>query len=391
MRQGTQHVLGTRQRADDQGARVNQAGDTDSPECLAGTRAAVQRAQQQRCKNEQQHPQDHGDVAGDDAFQEPDCHTQHDDAETLFDLLHPGADPGQQRPGGCADDKQRHAEAQPHGEQRRTAQQRITGLADIQQRPGQGRGDTGADDDCGHRAHERAGIQAAAVPGLRQGRQPGLHGGRHAQFIKAEHGQGQEDEHQAERADHPYVLGGGLQVYLEGAGQHAQQGVGQRHGEHVGQGQQEPAPGGHGSGLADDDAGQDGDHREHARGQREQRAEGEERQHVQDETALFQARSDPVLDRKPALADGLQGSGNSLPKTYFDLLLLRRIAHRSFLASLVSHLEQGFGDARPGTQQRCFDRDESGVHFHLAEGFILLDLAARHLHGRAVDSYAVRQ
>ena len=65
----------------------------------------------------------------------------------------------------------------------------------------------------------------------------------------------------------------------------------ERHGQDIGQGQQKPAPGGHGPGLADDDAGQDGDHREHARGQREQRAEGEERQHVQDETALFQGAS----------------------------------------------------------------------------------------------------
>ena len=182
-----------------------------------------------------------------------------------------------------------------------------------------------------------------------------------------------------------------MQVKLKRTGQHAQQGVGQRHGQHVGQRQRQPAPGADSPGPPDDNAGQDGNHREHARGQRQQHAEGEKCQHVEDETALLQAGGDAVLYGEPPRADGLQSGARDTFQGYTELLQLRRVAHRLVLATLVADLQQGGGDAGAGVAQRHIHRDLSGMYFHPAEGFILFDGAARHAHSRALHAHAVRQ
>jgi hypothetical protein len=47
------------------------------------------------------------------------------------------------------------AHAEPHGEQRRAAEDGVAGLTDVEQGAGQRRGDAGADDDRRERAHRR--------------------------------------------------------------------------------------------------------------------------------------------------------------------------------------------------------------------------------------------
>ena len=103
-----------------------------------------------------------------------------------------------------------------------------------------------------------------------------LQEGRQLQFIEAEHRERQHDEDQCKTTQHPGVLQRGREQGAGHAGGDAGGGVGERHAEHVGQREQE------GAGVrglvprADDDAGEDGDHREDAGCQREQQAEAEE-------------------------------------------------------------------------------------------------------------------
>ena len=60
---------------------------------------------------------------------------------------------GQQAAGRDANGEQRYAHAQAHREQRRAAEYRIAGLADVEQGSGERRGDTRSDDDRRQCAH----------------------------------------------------------------------------------------------------------------------------------------------------------------------------------------------------------------------------------------------
>jgi hypothetical protein len=83
---------------------------------------------------------------GDDRRNQPDGGGQQQHAEGLLDASIHAPGLGQQRAAGEADDDQRHAHAERHDEQRRAAEHGIAGLADVEQRAGQRRGDAGADD-----------------------------------------------------------------------------------------------------------------------------------------------------------------------------------------------------------------------------------------------------
>ena len=60
-------------------------------------------------------------------FQQPDGDRQQADAEDGLDGVHPGARPGQQMPAAGADDEQRHAHAEPKGEQGGCAEHGVPG------------------------------------------------------------------------------------------------------------------------------------------------------------------------------------------------------------------------------------------------------------------------
>jgi hypothetical protein len=91
-------------------------------------------------------PGEHLRHGGDDRRNQPDGGGQQQHAEGLLDRLHPRPGLGQQRASREADGDQRHAHAERHDKQRRAAEHGIAGLADVEQRAGQRRGDAGADD-----------------------------------------------------------------------------------------------------------------------------------------------------------------------------------------------------------------------------------------------------
>ncbi len=84
--------------------------------------------------------------------------------------------------------------------------------------------------------------------------------GRQLQLEQAEHRQREKDEQRSETAEQPGLLQRRLQVGAEQCGKHAERRIHQRHADHITAGQGEPAPwrGAH----ADDDAGEDRQHRQ---------------------------------------------------------------------------------------------------------------------------------
>jgi hypothetical protein len=154
--------------------------------------------------------------------------------KAFLDPFHPRSGLRQQRAAGGADGDQRRAHAERHDEQRRAAEHGVAGLADVEQRAGQRRGDAGADDQRRQRAHQEDADAAAALQVAGFFRQLALQRGRQLQFVEAEHRQRQDDEDQREGAEHPGVLQGRREQRAAEPGGDADRRVGQRHAQHVG-------------------------------------------------------------------------------------------------------------------------------------------------------------
>lgn len=101
-------------------------------------------------------------------------------------------------------------------------------------------------------------------------RQTALQGARKLEGIEAEHGQREEHEQGSESGQDPGVLKSSLEILSEQPGEHTGDGVGYGHGQHVDAGEEKRLAGGDVSALTREYPRENGDHREHARGEGEQ-------------------------------------------------------------------------------------------------------------------------
>ena len=314
----------------------------------------VDRAHVHRRHDHQRGPQEQGEGGGGDPFEQPDRQRQQEHAEHRLDRIHPGAGARQQGAGRGADQQQRRAHAQAERKQRHAAEHGVAGIGNIDERAHQRRGDAGADDQRREKAHDGHAHQIAALLAVADLGELALDGGRHLQLIEAEHGEGEGDENQGKGADDPRILEPGLNVFPRQAHQHADDGVGERHRQYIHQRQHKGLAGGDCLALANDDAGEDGDHREHAGGEGQQQAGAEEDQQGEQGVAAFQRIGDGVLfafgagllrrwlsGRGAAGVDGV-GRGHHRARLQMQLegLVLRRVADAGhFRAALIGHLE----------------------------------------------------
>ncbi|MPM76495.1 hypothetical protein SDC9_123493 [bioreactor metagenome] len=165
--QRLQGIATAGQGADQQGCAGEQHDDADAfPETLPTLgmrRQRVEGVQVDSRHDEQQRPGEHAGDRRHDRRDQPDGSGQQQHAESLLDAFHPRPGLGQQGTAGDADGDQRGPHAQRHDEQRRAAEYGIAGLADVEQGPGERRGDAGTDDQRRQRAHQE---DADAAPAL---------------------------------------------------------------------------------------------------------------------------------------------------------------------------------------------------------------------------------
>ena len=116
---------------------------------------------------------------------------------------------------------------------------------------------------------------------------------RQLQLERTEHRQRKHHEHRREGAQQPRVLQGRLQVGTGDPGGHAERGVGQRHRQNVGHRQGERTPRGRLS--ANDQAGNDRDHRQRARREREQQPHAEEHRDRREQAGIGEAAGEALV------------------------------------------------------------------------------------------------
>ncbi len=189
------------------------------------------------------------------------------EAEGLFHVLHPRAAARQQAVAEQGDDHQRNAHPQRVQVQRTAAGPQVTALGDIQQDGAERRGGAGRANQPGQGAHQEHAGQRAAALGVAPARQPGLQRRGQLQGIEAEHRQRQRDKQHRQADQHVRVLQRRLELQAGGGHHQPQQGVGERHALHVNHRQRQNAAAALRPVAAEDDAGNQRVHRQHARGE----------------------------------------------------------------------------------------------------------------------------
>ena len=210
---------------------------------------------------------------------EIDGYGKQDEAEGVFDAVHPVACFGQDVAAECADEDQRNAGAECQDIQRQSAQNGIAGLSDIAQGESERRGDAGADDQRGEYAHDEDGEDFAAGEFAALVLEIGLDGVGQLDVEESEHGK-REDDHQAcGGKDDPCLLQPYGQKRARQACDDADQRVGQCQTLHIRYGQREGAAFAGGF-IADDDAGNNRQKRIHTGGKAQEYPCGKKRQQV---------------------------------------------------------------------------------------------------------------
>ena len=156
------------------------------------------------------------------------------------------------------------------------AQHRIARLVDVQQRAGQRRRHARADDQRRQHAHGEHAPERAALHAIARAGQAALQRRGKLQLVEAEHRQRKRDEQRREAAEHPWVLQGPGQQRPRQPRRDPASGVGDRHPEHVHRATAGGVRSADPLALADDDPGQDRNHRQHAGREGQQQAEAEE-------------------------------------------------------------------------------------------------------------------
>ncbi|MNL04756.1 hypothetical protein D3C87_1253330 [compost metagenome] len=173
--------------------------------------------------------------------------------------------------------------------------QRVTTLRDVEQGAGQRRGHARTDQQAGQGAQHTRTDQAAAALIARDVFQAITHRHRQLQLEEAEHRQRQQHENCGETAQQPRVLQPGLQVRPQGSRQHAHRRIHQRHAHHVTAGQRQTAFGR--SAAADNQSGQNRQHRQRARCEGQQQAKTEEHQQAPAQRTLLQVAGQGLVGR----------------------------------------------------------------------------------------------
>ena len=237
-----------------------------------------------------------------------------------------------------ADEQQRRAHADAHGEECKAAAQDIARLTDHRQGRDHGWCDAGCDDEGGQRAHDGRADEAARFLPAGHACEARLERRRDLEVEEAEHREREDHEERGEGDDDPRMLEEGLGLLARGGKGGARDRVGQRHAEDIGHGQQERPPRCRRLALAGDDAREDGDHRQHAGREGEQQAEAEEARHDREQAAARdQARESILLRDHRCRFAGRWRAGRW--KLDGDGLGHRRVAQARIRAALVAHLD----------------------------------------------------
>src|SRR6267143_1980361 len=145
-----QRIAASRERPDQQSQARGEQRDArrlpQPPPVRCRRRQGIDRAQKYPGADQQRRPGDHLDRSRDHRRDDPQRHREEQHAEKLFHAAHPRAGLGEEGPLGDPDRHQGHAHAERHCEQRRAAQRHVARLRDIEQRAGQRRRNTWADD-----------------------------------------------------------------------------------------------------------------------------------------------------------------------------------------------------------------------------------------------------
>ncbi len=211
-------------------------------------------------------------------------------------------------------------------------------------------------------------------------RQLALQRRRQLQFVEAEHREGKYDEDQRETAEHPGVLQGCREQRSGQPGGDAGGGVGHRHAENVGERQCEATGVGIAVTLTGDDAGEDGDHRQHAGGQRQAEASDEEKGEIGPEPGITEDAGDfaAFVDVDPGASCcfcGRGGRGRRIGQRDGHRLRLRRVADAGIGATLRGDIELERERARGIALDWQADGDAVVENLDLTEILVVLHLA----------------
>ena len=220
---------------------------------------------------------------------------QEQEAEHAFEQVHPGARFGQEAIADGHQQQQRHTDADTHGEQNQPAVQRVTALRNVEQGAGQRGGHARADQQTGQGAQYASTDEAAAALIARNIFQAVTHGHRQLQFEEPEHRQRQQHKNRGETAQQPRVLQQRLKVCPEQRGQHAHRRIHQRHADHITAGQGKTALGR--GATADDQPGENRQHRQRTRGEGQQQTQAEKHQQTPAQRPLLEVAGQCLIRR----------------------------------------------------------------------------------------------
>ena len=326
-------------------------------------------------------PQQEGPALRHDAREHPCRHRQHHDAEELFDRVHPGARFWQEPAGRGTDHEQRHAHAEAHRKERRSATHHVAALADDRQGGDERRRDAGGDDERRKRTHHGDADKGARSLAIADRSEACLQRRGHLQREEPKHRQCEHYKEQRKEHDDPRLLKHRLHLLPRGGEQRARDRVSDRHAEHIHKRE------GYGAARADvalsrDDPREDGHHRQYARREREEQAQSEEGAEHEEEIARADEPCETILLRDES------GGARACGQMHANRLLDRLVAQARLGAALIGHIKRDIDGGIGGARNRQLARELAVIDLLLAEELVrLLDsrrqLQAPELHLRA--------
>lgn len=207
---------------------------------------------------------------------------------------------------------------------------------DIQQDGAERRGGAGRANQPGQGAHQEHAGQRAAALGVAPVSQPGLQCGRQLQGIEAEHRQRQRDKQHRQTDQDIRMLQRRLELQSGGGHHQAQQGVGERHALYVNHRQRQNAAAALWPVAAEDDAGDQRVHRQHARGEGDADADQQRPQRRERQAGRCGGRFSRCRGRERRGCGGADGIQRNDPG-------FRRVAEAGLGAALIGDAEAGVG------------------------------------------------